>query len=513
MLKHILVFIFTLLLGACTLTPEPMSVDERFSEANRNVGKLFAMKSTKIPRKRIDYYQALALGLKYNLDYRVKLANNALQLDQLTLAEFAMFPAMNASTSFYTRNNDLASFGTTSTGQLTDVLNSTPRTLRSIRLGLSWNILDFGVSYVRAKQQGDRYLAAREEARKQLQQLSQDIRRAYWEAYNAQQLMQDTREFQTLLTAANAKLTEAISDKTIPKENILHYQEAILEGKRHLIQLKYKYDKAILDLKHLVNLPLGVHFTLEKPPAGLYRVQNLKNLDFRKVDAISLVNRPELSQQSYQHRIAKWGVRSAILQALPGITLNPGWNYNSNKFLVNNLWVDKSVDIAWNLLNLASLPSALDSAEAQVQYEQLKLMAITLAVLTETRYSYSRYQNLITEYRIAHMQTQNASALYHLTENRYQASLANYQQAMIAKLKVITSKMDENLLLSDLSTALGELYLSTGFDLLPYEVSHQPVPIIVQTIKKRFTTNNTMDFNAYVNKTYNGIFARKKKLA
>lgn len=512
MVKNAIILVFTMLFfSACTLTPEPMSINERFRDAKKNINGMFAHHKT--VNKKINYYQALALGMKYNLDYRIKIANNALQADQLTLAEFAMFPALNTSASLYTRSNDLASFGTTSTGQLTDVLNSTPRTLRSMRVGLSWNILDFGVSYVRAKQQGDRYLIAEEEARKQLQQLSQDVRRAYWEAYGAQELMRETQAFQTLLTAANEKLSEAVLDKAVPKENLLHYQEAILDGRRHLIQLKFKYDKAMLDLKHLLNLPMGVHFTLAAPPMGLYKIQNLANLDFRKVDAISLVQRPELTEQSYQRRIAKWGVRAAILQALPGITLNPGWNYNSNKFLVNNLWIDKSVDVAWNLLNLASLPSALDSAEAQIEYEKLKLMAVTLAVLTETRYSYSRYQNLATEYSIARKQTENAEALYRLTENRYQASLANYQQAMISKLKAITSKMDENLLMADLSTALGELYLSVGFDLLPLNVSNQPVPVIVKEIERRFATNNTMDFKSYVNTTYKNLFNKHKKLA
>lgn len=505
MKKGILLCVVSFILTACAITPEPTSVSDRYDEARRNMRRMFAHQNL-VPT-RLNYYQALALGLKYNLDYRIKLANNALQADQLRLAEFAMFPSLNTSASLYSRNNDLSSFGTTETGQITNVLNSTPRTLRSMRVGLTWNILDFGASYVKAKQQGERYLIAEEEARKQVQQLSQDILRSYWEAYSAQEMLDDTRAFQKQLNEAKRKLEAALLDKTIPKENILHYQEALLDGNRHLIQLKYKYEKAILDLKHLANLPLNRHFVLAPPPSALMHPQDLSNLDFKKLDAITLVKRPELNGQHYQYMIAKMGVKAAVLQALPGVTLSPGWNYNSNKFLLNRIWMDQSVDAAWNLLNLASLPASLDSARSQVKYEKLKLMALTLTVLTETRYAYSHYQNLLSEYQIAHKQTQNAKALYQLAYNRNRASLSSHQQMIIAKLKSITAKMDEDLLLADLSTARGELYLSAGFDIIPIEATNEPLPIIIKKIKANFAAQKTMDFNRYVETTHKRLFS------
>ncbi|TAK76111.1 MAG: transporter, partial [Gammaproteobacteria bacterium] len=180
----------SLILSACYVQSQPTSIDENYKIAEKN---LKSLSQEQPPVKKIDFYEALARGLKYNLDYRIKLANNALQLDQLQLAEFAMFPQLNATGSLYTRSNDLSSFGTTTTGQTTDVLNSTPRTLRSARGAFSWNILDFGVSYVRAKQQSERYLIALEEERKQAQKLTQDITTAYWNAYSAQILMGQTR--------------------------------------------------------------------------------------------------------------------------------------------------------------------------------------------------------------------------------------------------------------------------------------------------------------------------------
>jgi multidrug efflux system outer membrane protein len=507
MIRKGILFILVCVLSACAVKPAAITIDERYAEAQADVKALFDPQKN-FPRQ-INYYEALARSLKYNLDYRIKIANFALQAGQLEVAKFTMFPALNVSGSVYTRSNDLSSFGVTSSGAPTDVLNSTPRTLRSARVAMSWNVLDFGLGYVRAREQGQRILIAQEEARKQEQTLAQDVLVAYWDAYNAQQLIAETREFQQLLTRAKNKLSAALKDKMIPQENILDYQSAILEGSRRLIQLSYKYSKAMLDLKHLLNLPPDQQFTLAPPPFGITHQQNIRKLNFAKLDAITLVKRPELRGQEYQKRIAELGIKTAILQALPGITLNEGWNYNSNKFLINSKWVDRSMDVAWNLLNLASLPTTYDAAKLQVKYETLKRMALTVAVLTETRYAYWHYQTLSDEYTVAHKQTLNAEAIYTLNHNRKLASLASDQQVILAKLHVLTSKMDEQLLLSNLSTALGELYLSSGSDLLPVDVDNQSVADLMQIIQERFALDKVRNFNEYIDTTYAEIFAKK----
>jgi outer membrane protein TolC len=482
-------------------------VNERYEQATHDVNELFVGK----PRapKKLTFYEALARCVKYNLDYRIKLVNTALQAGQLKIATFTMFPAINASGSYYSRNNDFSSFGITSAGQPTDVLNSTPRTVRSARMGLSWNIIEFGVGYVRAKQQGERILVADEEARKQLQQLTQDVLVAYWSAYSAQQLMAQTKEFQILLNQAKNLLTSALEDTSVPKENLLNYQGALLEGNRRLIQLQYKYDKAMADLRHLLYLPLDQKFVLAPPPQAFRNIQNLRSVNLQKLDAVTLVNRPELRGQNYQTRIAKFGLKTVIIQALPGITINKGWNYNSNEFLVNREWLDRSLDIAWNLLNLASLPATYETAEVQLKYEQLKLMALTMGVLTETRYAFAHYQTLHNEYVVAHKQTRNAHDLYMLNKNRQLASLASTEQVILAKLHNITTQMDENLLLSDLSTALGELYISVGLDMLPPSIISAPLPDAIQILTNNFTSQDIMNFNHFINTTYHQLFDKQ----
>ena len=59
---------------------------------------------------------------------------------------------------------------------------SQDKTLRSGDLALSWNILDFGLSYVRARQAADQVLIAREIQRRTTHGLLEDVRSEFWRA-------------------------------------------------------------------------------------------------------------------------------------------------------------------------------------------------------------------------------------------------------------------------------------------------------------------------------------------
>lgn len=505
MLKKIFIMGFLpILITACTIHPKTMTMQERYNLATKDIHNLFSQPSNQSIT--IDYYEALARSVQCNLDYRIKLVNIALQAGQLDIAVFKMFPALNSSGTLYTRSNDYSVSGITAAGVTTGLSSSTPRTLLTARNAISWNLLDFGMGYVKAKQQYNQILIAEEETRRQLQELAQDVLVAYWVAYSAQELLQETAEFQALLTRSKKILDRAIVDKTVPKENLLNYQGSILDGDRKLIQLQYKYNKAIQDLKHLLYIAVDQKIYLAKPPKELFQTQDLKELDLAKLDAVTLINHPKLQGQHYQERIAEYGLSTVLLQALPGITLNYGWNYDSNKFLLNNKWIDKSLDVAWNLINLASLPANYKTAKAQIQYEKIKSMAMTMAALTETRYAFVHYQTLRKEYQIAQKQTTNSRAIYTLNQNRRLASIASDQEVILAKLKAIASKMDEDLLLSDLSVALGQLYLSVGLDLLPEDIINKPLPEAKNIVREKIKQQT--NFVAYIDETYKEMFSR-----
>ena len=70
---------------------------------------------------------------------------------------------------------------------------------------LSWHVLDFGLSYVRAKQQADKQLIAEEMRRKVANKMLEDVRAAYWRAVSADRL-------QDKLKWLNGRVNKALSN-------------------------------------------------------------------------------------------------------------------------------------------------------------------------------------------------------------------------------------------------------------------------------------------------------------
>jgi hypothetical protein len=66
--------------------------------------------------------------------------------------------------------------------------------------------------------------------------------------------------------------------------------------------------------------------------------------------------------------------------------------------------------------------------------------------------------------------------------------------------------MDEDLLLSDLSVALGQLYLSVGVDLIPEEIIYKPLPEAITILRNRLA--RTDNFASYIDDTFDKLFTK-----
>ena len=133
---------------------------------------------------------AFRRALAYNLDARVKVMEEALAQNDLDLSRYDLLPKLYTNDIYTSRNNQNASSSQSVINgtQTVPPSRSTDIDDLSAQLTLSWNILDFGVSYVNARQQANRVLVAEEERRKVVTNLLGDVRRAYWRAAAAQRL-------------------------------------------------------------------------------------------------------------------------------------------------------------------------------------------------------------------------------------------------------------------------------------------------------------------------------------
>ena len=102
-------------------------------------------------------------------------------------------------------------------------------------------------------------------------------------------------------------------------------------------------------------------------------------------------SRPELREEDYRKRVSASEIRRALASTLPAVSFDVGANYDSNKFLLNNAWVESGIRVSLNLFRLAAIPAIKRQGEVQEQVDDTRRMAQAMAILTQVRVAALRY--------------------------------------------------------------------------------------------------------------------------
>ena len=167
MKRILLSAMMALSLTACTVVPKPLTTGSLSSFAKDKLSRVTADQEP--VTQAITLHEAMARALLYNLDFHVELYNEALASKQLEDARLDTLPTLVASAGYVGRDNDS---GGKSSSEFPD------REKFQEDITLSWNILDLGLSKVRAEQAADEVLVAREKRRKIINRVIEDVRTA-----------------------------------------------------------------------------------------------------------------------------------------------------------------------------------------------------------------------------------------------------------------------------------------------------------------------------------------------
>ena len=158
----------TLLLSGCSITPEVLTPEEVEQGAAADLNTMF-MDQEPVSGP-ITLYEAIARAVKYNLDHRLKMMEEALAQKQLDLVRYDQLPELTASAGYYSRDNFSGGTSIALTGPNKGDVSliastSSEKQVTDVNGILVWNVLDFGVSYVRAQQQSKEVLITEERRR------------------------------------------------------------------------------------------------------------------------------------------------------------------------------------------------------------------------------------------------------------------------------------------------------------------------------------------------------------
>jgi outer membrane protein TolC len=457
-----------LALGGCTLVPHPISDADRVAEANGDLAEMFGHQEPL--RHPLTLHEAFARALKYNLDGRVKLNEEALAQDDLDLSRYDLLPKAYINAAYTSRNNVNGSSSNLVANPSVTSLQpsfSTDQNDGTADLLLSWNLLDFGVSYFAARQQADRVLIGQEERRKVIQTLLQDIRRAFWRAASAQRL---NRQIADSIHDAEAALPDARKVETeglhSPVDS-LRYQKALLDLIRQLESAQAVLAVSKTELAQLINLPLDQPYTLAVPQT--LRIDPVR-MSIRRMEDTALLLNPDIRELSYQKLISVDETHKALLKLLPGITFSYDPNYDSNSFLVNHYWATSAVRIGGYLSNLLQFPVTYRRAENAEHLADLKREAMSMAVLAKLHIAYQQYLDASKAFRRATDVSEVDQRLYEQIRNRNATDIGGDLERISAKVSAESSELQRYQAYAETQAALGRLYAALGIDPLPEDI-------------------------------------------
>jgi outer membrane protein, multidrug efflux system len=456
-----------LALGGCTLAPHPLTDAERLAEADGDRAEMYGKQEAL--RHPLTLHEAFARALKYNLDGRVKLVEEALAVDDLDLSRYDLLPKAYINVAGTSRNNVNAASAQSIQSGSQSLVPSTSSDQNDFAADLlvSWNILDFGVSYFAARQQSDRVLIGHEERRKVIQTLLQDVRRAFWRAASAQRL---SRQITESIRAAEGALPNARKVETeglkSPVDS-LRYQKALLDLIRTLEGAQALLAVSKIELAQLINMPPDQPYTLAVP--NDLRLDSV-HVPLGRMEETALLLNPDIRELSYQKRISVDDTHKALLKLLPGITFSYDPNYDSNSFLVNHYWATSAVRLGGYLSNLLTFPVTYRRAENAEHLADLRREAMSMAVLAKVHIAFQQYLDASAAFRRAQQVAEVDQRLSEQIHNRNATDVGGELEQISAAVSAEISQLQRYQAYAETQAALGRLYAAMGIDPLPEDV-------------------------------------------
>lgn len=458
-------------LAGCAVTPDPLGVTDALSQGQADQKTL--AEATQAPARRITLEEAMARALLHNRERRVQMMESAMASHQLAVSRFDMLPQLVASAGYTQRDRVAASSSGVfdANGQIIRSPNPTysvaaSKISETNSLALSWNVLDFGLSYLRANQAADRLLIAKERERKAVHNLIQDVRTAYWRAVSAQKLLKQTGQLRQRVQQALIDSRRVESMRLKNPMDALAYQRDLLDMRRSLEALYKDLLDARTTLTTLMGLPPATALELVEMSEADYKVPALK-ADMLTLERTALALRPELMELRYQKRITEKEGRAALLGLLPGLNLTAGSYKDSNDYLLYNQWSSFGATLGLNLFNVLKAPTVSDLADAQGKLAQERRLALTAAVLGQVHLSRVAMENAKDQYETSADYLQVVRKIREQVRQMRTAERSGELDLIREEMTELLADLRRDVAYAELQNSYGRIFVSAGLDPLP----------------------------------------------
>ncbi|MGB5426904.1 MAG: TolC family protein, partial [Gammaproteobacteria bacterium] len=159
----------------------------------------------------------------------------------------------------------------------------------------------------------------------------------------------------------------------------------------------------------------------------------------------------------------------------------------SNDLLWKNSWAEAGVNISWNLFQVFSGPANKKVAETQVELDNARRLALSMAVITQVHLAHERYQMAVSDFKVTRDLVSVEKRIQQHMEAEQKAAVENELAVIQSMASSMAAQMQHDLGYAEVQNSIGRILNSVGVDPLPGVDINQDVSTLATIIEQNLT--------------------------
>lgn len=414
---------------------------------------------------RLSVNDAIDIALERNLDLAVKAQELNIQQETYRRQVLNELPKLIADGEYSYRNRNLGAFSES-------LIPGVPPAPLSIgaqqhtkrwNIMLTWNLVDFGVSYFRSNEESNKVLVQQFEYERIAQNLILEVVKAYWKAVGEKHSLDVGRQLNDTYQTVKDKLQVYVGKRFIsPKKgSALLAQLAFAEVR--FAENQVEYDRAMEDLKKKIGIPPDILVELTENVPDYADEVPLPCVD--SLEQTALFNRPELYTKEVQEAVWKNEVWVAIVQMFPEIAPFISDNNDLNFFLLYHHWMTLGLRATWNLLGFASKIQDTNIAKAQIELTRINRLLQSISVLSQVHMAYIVYLDNLDRFRVLKELLQFRQDVLKVAAKEMSLDAISDSDYVLASIELYIAEIEASRAFAELQGSLEQINNSIGIPL------------------------------------------------
>lgn len=430
-----------------------------------------------LPARPLELGDVVEIALCRNLDVQLQKIEQCVQSQNYVAEKLNQLPELTVNYEVQWRDNTPAWFSRPVGGKKDDVATqSTERSKSIFDLTAAFNIIDFGLTYIKTRQEQSRALLLEQRHLRARQNLILDLYGAYFRALVAKSARDQAKQLISELSQRHKGLEHQMKKQLISELRELDNENRLIDMEMRLHAFENEYQSSMKELASLMGLPPGRHF--EIADVQLSSIQ-FPEIDTDHLEHMALRYRPELFAQDMQSNIEVDEVKASLLQMFPHVRVFSGWWYDSDDFQFHNNWINVGAHISWDLLTLPSKMQHWKASQFRQNLAENNRLTISMGVLTQVHLAYINVREMKQQYDLSKellgvkkRQLEVSKQLEFQGQLDLDDLLAMKAEVFYAEVNAYKAYGNLEIALEQLSNAIGRplFFSSVEEECLPYQV-------------------------------------------